>query len=236
MNSNYPYISDNDLLSSLPDPDHQKMSSLMELVSLEFKDTICPAGTRLDYAYFPISGMLSIVYVLENGECGEVGIIGKEGFIGIPILLGGEIMPYEIVVQGEGKALRLPVQQLKLFFDESVSLRNNLLHYMQAFMTQISQTAVCNRHHSIEKRLCRWLLLSLDRVPKNELIMTQDLIAIMLGVRREGVAYAAKILQNEGIIEYSRGKILVLDRDKIEKRCCECYKTVKSEFLRLFPK
>lgn len=226
-------ITKNDLLSLFSQEDQERTVASIELVTLKLKEVICEPGEKLKYVYFPISGMLSLVYILENGNPCEVGIIGKEGFVGVPIILGGDTVPYQVIVQGEGEALRTSVKFLANLFNESNYARNILLRYLQAFITQISQTAVCNIHHPIDKRLCRWILLSLDRVPQNELVMTQDLIATMLGVRREGVAVAAKKLQDEGLIKYSRGKIFVLDRERIENKCCECYEIVDKEFSRL---
>lgn len=234
MNINFNNLSDNFLLSLLSSDEQATISSAVKLVPVNIGEIICEPGAKLEYVYFPISGMFSLLYILENGGSAEIGVIGKEGFVGVPILLGGETMPHQVIIQGSGEAFRMPVYHLTKLFNQSISFRNILLHYMQALMTQISQTAVCNSHHKIDQRLCRWLLLSLDRLSGNELCMTQELISIMLGVRREGITSAASNLQKEKIIDYSRGTICVLDRHKLEERCCECYEVVKKEYSRLF--
>jgi CRP-like cAMP-binding protein len=236
MNTNSPKISNNILLSHLSADEQEKIASDLRIVTLPLGEIICQTGEKLDYVYFPISGIISLLYVLENGGCAEIAVVGNEGFIGVPILLSGETMPYEIVVQVESEALRMPVQKFTKLLNQSFSFKNILLNYVQALMNQISQTAVCNRHHTIDQQLCRWLLLSLDRLPNNEVCMTQELISHMLGVRREGVTAAASKLQKENLIEYKRGVIQVLDRSKLEKMCCECYEAVSKEYSRIFPR
>jgi CRP-like cAMP-binding protein len=189
----------------------------------------------MHHVYFPTSAIVSLLYVMEDGASAEIGVVGNEGIIGVALFMGGETMPNRAVVQSAGQAYRLPGQVLKQEFNRSGELQHLLLRYTQALLTQMAQTAVCNRHHSLDQQLCRWLLLSLDRLPANELVMTQELIANMLGVRREGVTEAAGKLQVAGLIEYRRGHITVLDRPGLETRACECYAVVKKESDRLLP-
>ena len=185
--------------------------------------------------YFPTSSIVSLLYVMKDGSSAEIAIVGHEGVVGIALFMGGETTPSRAVVQSAGYGYRLKASMLKTEFGQGGELQHLLLRYTQALITQMAQTAVCNRHHSVEQQLCRWLLLSLDRLPSNQLTMTQELIANMLGVRREGVTEAAGRLQSAGIINYSRGKITVLDRPMLEKRVCECYAVVKREYGRLLP-
>jgi CRP-like cAMP-binding protein len=185
--------------------------------------------------YFPQTAIVSLLYVLEDGASAEIAIVGNEGVVGISLFMGGETTPSRAVVQSAGEGYRLKASILKAEFERGGALQLLLLRYTQALITQMTQTAVCNRHHSVEQQLCRWLLLSLDRLPSNELVMTQELISNMLGVRREGVTEAAGKLQQAGVIEYSRGKITVLDRPKLETIVCECYEVVRRESARLFP-
>ena len=193
------------------------------------------SGARLDHVYFPTTCIVSLLYVLENGASAEIAVVGNEGILGISLFMGGETTPSRAVVQSEGWSYRLPALLLKEEFTRGGELQHLLLRFTQALITQMTQTAVCNRHHAVHQQLCRWLLLSLDRLASNELVMTQELIAHMLGVRREGVTEAAGSLQAEGLIQYSRGRITVLDRKRLEARVCECYSVVKKEYDRLLP-
>ena len=193
------------------------------------------SGVALQHVYFPADCIISLLYVMQNGASAEIAVVGNEGIVGISLFMGGETTPSRAVVQSAGHAYRLPAALLKEEFGRSGAMQHLLLRYTQALLTQMAQTAVCNRHHSVEQQLCRWLLLSLDRLSDNNLTMTQELIANMLGVRREGVTEAAGKLQTAGLISYSRGKITVLDRPRLQKKACECYAVVKIEFDRLLP-
>ncbi|WP_228716973.1 Crp/Fnr family transcriptional regulator [Billgrantia pellis] len=193
------------------------------------------AGGALSHVYFPIDSIVSLLYVTESGASAEIAVVGNEGLVGIAVFMGGESTTSRAIVQGAGHALRLPVSQLKKEFNRHGEMLHLLLCYTQALITQMAQTAVCNRHHSIDQQLCRWLLLSLDRLPGNQLDMTQELIANMLGVRREGVTEAAGKLHKLGVIKYRRGHITVLDRARLEQLSCECYAVVKKESDRLMP-
>jgi CRP-like cAMP-binding protein len=193
------------------------------------------SGGHLGYLYFPTSGIVSLLYVMESGASAEIAITGNEGLVGISLFMGGESTPSRAVVQSAGDGYRLKASILKKEFALGGQFAHLALRYTQALITQMAQTAVCNRHHTVDQQLCRWLLLSLDRLPSNELMMTQELIANMLGVRREGVTEAAGKLQAAGLIHYHRGKITVLDRPRLEQRVCECYGVVKREFDRLLP-
>jgi CRP-like cAMP-binding protein len=207
----------------------------LELVRLPLGEVLYESGDQLQHVYFPTLAIVSLLYVMADGASAEIAVVGNEGIIGIALFMGGETMPNRAVVQSAGYAYRLQGQLLKEEFNRAGELQHLLLRYTQALLTQMSQTAVCNRHHSVDQQLCRWLLLSLDRLPSNELSMTQELIANMLGVRREGVTEAAGKLQSAGLIHYSRGHITVLDRPRLEARVCECYQVVKTEFDRLLP-
>ncbi len=187
------------------------------------------------HVYFPTDSIISLLYVMENGASAEISVVGNEGLIGVALFMGGESTPSRAIVQSAGSAYRLLGQRLKDEFNRHGDLLQLMLRYTQSLITQMAQTAVCNRHHSIDQQLCRWLLLSLDRLPSNRLVMTQELIANMLGVRREGVTSAAGKLERAGVIEYTRGHITVLDRPKLEELCCECYAVVKKETDRLLP-
>jgi len=198
-------------------------------------EVLYESGDELRYAYFPIDCIISLLYVMENGASAEIAVVGNEGIIGVALFMGGGTMPNRAVVLNAGYAYRLRATMLKQEISRNESLLRLLLRYTQALITQMAQTAVCNRHHSVDQQLCRWLLLRLDRLSSNELTMTQELIANMLGVRREGVTEAAKKLQLAGLIDYRRGHITVLDRPGLEARVCECYQVVKTEFDRLFP-
>lgn len=226
---------DNHLLSALPESIRMPFCELLERVELPLGQVIYESGDEIEYVYFPTTAIVSLLYVMENGSSAEISVVGNDGIVGIAVFMGGISTPSRAVVQSEGFAYRLSAQQLKNEFDKHGQLMLLLLRYTQALITQMSQTAVCNRHHSIEQQLCRWLLLSLDRLSGNEIHMTQELIANMLGVRREGVTAAAGVLQKHGIIEYSRGHITVLDRAKLEALSCECYEVVKRETDRLLP-
>ena len=191
------------------------------------------SGDTMRHGYFPTDSIVSLLYVMEDGASAEISVVGNEGLIGIALFMGGESTPSRAIVQSAGSAYRLPGQLMKDEFNRHSELQQLLLRYTQSLLTQMAQTAVCNRHHSIDQQLCRWLLLSMDRLPDNKLNMTQELIANMLGVRREGVTDSAGKLQRQGVIEYHRGHITVLDRSKLEKLCCECYTVVKNECDRL---
>ena len=225
----------NHLLDALLRVDFDRLSSNLELVEMPLGEVVCESGSKLKHVYFPTTSIISLLYVMEDGASAEIAVVGNEGILGIPIFMGGETTPSRAVVQSAGHGYRLKAQLLKNEFNQAGPLQRLLLRYTQALITQMSQTAVCNRHHSVEQQLCRWLLLSVDRLPDNELIMTQELIANMLGVRREGVTEAAGKLQSLGLINYRRGHISVLNRAGLEKRSCECYQVVKSEYDRLLP-
>jgi CRP-like cAMP-binding protein len=207
----------------------------LEPVALRLGDVIYESGATLSHVYFPTSAIVSLLYVTENGKSAEIAIVGNDGIVGISLFMGGESTTTRAVVQSAGQAFRLRAQSLKEEFDKTGPVLHLLLRYTQALITQMAQTAVCNRHHSLDQQLCRWLLLSLDRLDGGDLIMTQELIADMLGVRREGVTESALKLQNAGLIRYARGHIAVLDRVGLEKRTCECYSVVKKEYARLLP-
>jgi CRP-like cAMP-binding protein len=225
----------NHLLDALPAQDYARLADHLELVSLNLGDVLYEPGMQLRYVYFPTTAIVSLLYVMEDGASAEIAIVGNEGILGISLFMGGETTPSRAVVQSAGYGYRLRAQSLKDEFARSGPFLRLLLRYTQALITQMAQTAVCNRHHSVDQQLCRWLLLSLDRLSSSELSMTQELIANMLGVRREGVTEAAGKLQQAGLIHYRRGKIIVLDRPRLEERCCECYQVVKTEFDRLLP-
>ena len=225
----------NHLLAALIKADYERLASGLELVHMPLGQVLCESGGQMKYVYFPTTSIVSLLYVMEDGASAEIAIVGNEGILGISVFMGGETTPSRAVVQSDGYGYRLKAQFIKNEFNRAGPVLRLLLRYTQALITQMSQTAVCNRHHSIEQQLCRWLLLSLDRLSSDELLMTQELIANMLGVRREGVTEAASKLQREGLIHYSRGHIKVLDRPRLENRVCECYKVVKAEFDRLLP-
>jgi CRP-like cAMP-binding protein len=200
---------------------------------MKLGDVLYESGGQLKHVYFPTDSIVSLLYVMEDGASAEIAVVGNEGILGISLFMGGETTPSRAVVQSQGFCYRLPAQHLKLEFNRAGPMMHLLLRYTQALITQMSQTAVCNRHHSVDQQLCRWLLLSLDRLSSDELTMTQELIANMLGVRREGVTEAAGKLRDLGIIQYSRGRIKVLNRAELEQHVCECYAVVKKEFDRL---
>jgi CRP-like cAMP-binding protein len=225
----------NRLLAALPEESYEALASFLERVSLPLGKAVYEPGARQAYVYFPTDSIVSLLYVLENGSSAEIAVTGFEGLVGIALFMGGETTPSRAVVQSAGHGYRLKASVLKKEFEKGGELQHVLLRYTQALITQMTQTAVCNRHHSVDQQLCRWLLLSLDRLPSNELVMTQELIANMLGVRREGVTEAAGKLQAAGLIHYSRGRITVPDRTQLEARVCECYAVVKKEYDRLLP-
>jgi CRP-like cAMP-binding protein len=225
----------NRLLAGLPRSEFERITPHLEPVPLPLGQALYESGDTLNHVFFPTTAIVSLLYELENGSSAEIAVIGHEGIVGIALFMGGDTMPNRAVVQSAGHAYRLRGQLLKKEFNRAGELQHMLLRYTLAMLTQMAQTAVCNRHHSVDQQLCRWLLLSLDRLPANELSMTQELIANMLGVRREGVTEAAGKLQNAGLIRYHRGLITVLDRPGLEKRVCECYEVVRKEFRRLFP-
>ena len=224
---------DNHLLAALPPTDFERLQPHLELVTLPFGEALYEPGIVLRHGYFPVDSLVSLLYVMTDGASAEIAVVGNDGVIGISLFMGGETTPSRAVVQSAGHAFRLDGELLKSEFIRAGALQQLLLRYTQALLTQMAQTAVCNRHHSLDQQLCRWLLSSLDRLPSNELVMTQELIANMLGVRREGVTEAARKLQEAGLIQYSRGRIVVLDRLGIEARSCECYAVVKRESDRL---
>jgi CRP-like cAMP-binding protein len=225
----------NRLLAALPEEDYQGLLPALEPVSLPLGMALYESGGAQGYVYFPTSSIVSLLYVLEDGSSAEIAVTGCEGLVGIALFMGGETTPSRAVVQSAGHGYRVKAAVLKQKFETGGALQYLLLRFTQALITQMTQTAVCNRHHAVDQQLCRWLLLSLDRLPANDLVMTQELIANMLGVRREGVTEAAGKLQAAGLIEYSRGKITVLDRKRLEARVCECYAVVKKEYDRLLP-
>lgn len=230
----------NHLLGALPAAEFDHLVPHLELVPMPLGEVLYESGGRLQYVYFPTTSIVSLLYVMEDGASAEIAVVGNEGMLGMSIFMGGDTTPNRAVVQSAGCGYRLKAQLLKQELNRAggrriCTLQNLLLHYTQALMTQMSQTAVCNRHHSVEQQLCRWLLLSLDRLPTNELTMTQELIANNLGVRREGITEAAGHLQHAGLIHYVRGHITVLDRPGLEQKVCECYEVVKNEFDRLLP-
>ncbi|WP_447593899.1 Crp/Fnr family transcriptional regulator [Aquipseudomonas campi] len=225
----------NHLLAALPVDVKQRLFPHLERVPLPLGDVLYESGDALHHVYFPIDAIISLLYVMESGASAEISVVGNEGLIGVAVFMGGESTPSRAVVQSAGHAYRLAGQRLKDEFNRHGELLQLMLRYTQALITQMAQTAVCNRHHSIDQQLCRWLLLALDRLPGNQLNMTQELIANMLGVRREGVTDAAGKLQRVGVIEYSRGHITVLDRPRLERLSCECYAVVKKETDRLLP-
>ncbi len=225
----------NQLLDALPTRDYDRLAAHLELIPMGLGDVLYESGVQLRYVYFPTTSIISLLYVMEDGASAEIAIVGNEGILGISLFMGGDTTPSRAVVQSAGHGFRLRADLLKDEFGRFGPTMHLLLRYTQALITQMAQTAVCNRHHSVDQQLCRWLLLSLDRLQTNELSMTQELIANMLGVRREGVTEAAGKLQEARLINYRRGRITVLDRAGLEARSCECYQVVKIEFDRLLP-
>ena len=230
----------NRLLAALPDEEYVRLLPSLEQVPMPLGQVLYESGEQMRHVYFPVDAIVSMLYVMEDGASAEIAVVGNEGVVGVSLFMGGETTPSRAVVQSAGHAYRLRGQLLKAVFHRAGGRRAGIFHdlllrYTQALLTQMSQTAVCNRHHSLDQQFCRWLLLSLDRLPTNELVMTQELIANMLGVRRESVTEAAGNVQRAGLIEYHRGRITVLDRAGLEARVCECYAVVKREFDRLLP-
>ena len=226
---------ENRLLAALPCAEWQRWAPQLEWTELPLSQVLYESGSALSHVYFPTTAVVSLLYVMENGASAEIAVVGNEGLVGVSLFMGGESTPSRAVVQSAGGGYRLAAQAIKEEFDRSQPVLHLLLRYTQALITQMAQTAVCNRHHTLDQQLCRWLLLSLDRLPGKELAMTQELIANMLGVRREGVTEAAHKLQLAGLIRYRRGHITVLDRPGLERRTCECYAVVKREYDRLLP-
>lgn len=235
MRKAIPDQSANQLLAAMPAPEWQRIAPLLEAVALPLGQVLYESGGKMGHVYFPINAIVSLLYVLEDGASAEIAVVGNEGLVGIALFMGGESTPSRAVVQSAGHGYRLRAADIKKEFNRSGPVLHLLLRYTQALITQMAQTAVCNRHHSLDQQLCRWLLLSMDRLSGNELVMTQELIANMLGVRREGVTEAALKLQKLGLIQYARGHITILDREGLEDRVCECYAVVKKEYDRLLP-
>lgn len=225
----------NHLLAALPEADYERIAPHLELVPMPLGEVLYESGSRMQHVYFPTTSIVSLLYVMENGSSAEIAIVGNDGLVGISLFMGGDTTPSRAVVQSAGESYRLKASLLKEEFNRYGPTMHLLLRYTQALITQMTQTAVCNRHHTVDQQLCRWLLLSLDRLPSSDLTMTQELMANMLGVRREGVTEAAGKLQAVGLINYSRGHIKVLDRAGIEARVCECYDVVRRESDRLLP-
>ena len=225
----------NHILAALPPAERERLFSHLQLVPMPLGTVLYESGSTLRHIYFPTDSIVSLLYVMEDGASAEIAVVGNEGAIGVALFMGGETTPSRSIVQSAGFAYRLTGRRLKQEFNRHGQMLHLLLRYTQSLITQMAQTAVCNRHHTVDQQLCRWLLLSLDRLSSNQLSMTQELIANMLGVRREGVTDAAGKLQRLGVIEYTRGHITVLDRSKLEELCCECYSVVKKETDRLLP-
>jgi CRP-like cAMP-binding protein len=223
------------LLAALPPSERERIYPHLQPVTMTLGRVLYESGDVLRHVYFPTDSIISLLYVMEDGASAEISVVGNEGLIGVALFMGGETTPSRAIVQSAGHAYQLVGQRLKDEFHRNGAMQLLLLRYTQALLTQMAQTAVCNRHHSVDQQLCRWLLLSLDRLSSNQLTMTQELIANMLGVRREGVTEAAGKLQKLGIIRYVRGRITVLDRPRLEQMCCECYAVVKKETDRLLP-
>lgn len=225
----------NHLLAALPAADYARLLPDLELISMPLGWTLCESGSQMSYLYFPTTSIVSLLYVMENGASGEIAVIGNEGLVGVALFLGGETTPHRAVVQSTGSGYRMKANIVRREFAMGGQLQRLALRFTQALIAQMSQTAVCNRHHNLDQQLCRRLLLSLDRLSDDKLVMTQELIANMLGVRREGVTESAGKLQKAGIINYKRGHITVVNRPKLGERVCECYAVVKKEYDRLLP-
>lgn len=231
--SDHPDPRQNRLLAALPADDYARIQPDLTLTEMRLGDTVCEPYIEMQHVYFPVDSIVSLLCVMEDGDSAEISVVGNEGIVGVSLFMGGETTPSQAVVQSGGTAYKLPGRMLKTEFYRGGPMQHLLLRYTQALLTQMAQTAVCNRHHDLDQQLCRWLLLSHDRLPSNELIMTQELIANMLGVRREGVTEAAGRLQRAGLISYHRGHITILDRAGLEQRTCECYAVVRREYDRL---
>lgn len=223
----------NHVLAALPELEFKLLKPVIERVSLKLGDAIYESGDKMDFAYFPTTAIISLLYVMENGATAEIGVIGNEGVLGVSAFLGGDSMPNRAIIQSAGDAYRMKIANFKSAFTLGGTFQNILLRFTQALMSQISQTAVCNRLHSLEQQLCRWLLLSHDRLDSDKLVMTHDLISNMLGVRREGITLAAQALAKKGLIKNVRGSITVIDRQGLERQVCECYQVVNTEYNRL---
>jgi len=235
VNNATPSPVQNHLLAQLPPAEQQRWFPKLEFVDMPLGEVMYESGGTLTHVYFPTTSIISLLYVMENGASAEIAVVGNEGIVGVSLFMGGGSTPSRGVVQSAGKGYRLTAQLMQNEFNKAGPVLHLLLRYTQALITQMAQTAVCNRHHSLDQQLCRWLLLSLDRLQGNELVMTQELIANMLGVRREGVTEGALKLQSAGLIRYARGHITVLDRKGLQTRSCECYAVVKKEYDRLLP-
>jgi CRP-like cAMP-binding protein len=233
MPNRAPAPEENHLLGAFPVAERERLYPHLEMVPMPLGMVLYESGDVMRHVFFPTNSIVSLLYVLADGASAEISVVGNEGMIGIALFMGGETTPSRAIVQSAGFAYRLPGQLLKDEFHRNGEVQLLLLRYTQALITQMAQTAVCNRHHSVDQQLCRWLLLSLDRLASNQLVMTQELIANMLGVRREGVTEAAGKLHKLGVIRYARGRITILDRPKLEALCCECYAVVKKESDRL---
>jgi CRP-like cAMP-binding protein len=225
----------NQLLAALPDDAWARWVTHLEAVELPLGKVLYESGSRLPHVYFPTTAIVSLLHMTEDGSSAEIAVVGREGMVGVSLFMGGDSTTSRAVVQSAGRGYRLSSHLMMLEFNRAGPVLHLMLRYTQALISQMTQTAVCNRHHSLDQQLCRWLLLSLDRLPSNELVMTQELIANMLGVRREGVTAAAGQLQQAGLIDYRRGHITILDRPGLEQRTCECYAVVKKEYDRLLP-
>ena len=225
----------NAILAALPKPDYERLLPDLELVPMPKGWTMSEAGDHVNFLHFPISGIVSMIYILEDGSSSEIALVGNEGMVGVSIFMGGDSMPSSTEVQSVGKAYRLPRKIMKREFSLGGQLQHLALLYTQALIAQTSQTAVCNQHHALDQRLCRWLLMSVDRLHSEELRITQEMISNLLGTRRESITEAVRQLQIDGVIATSRGHITVMDRPKLEKRVCECYEVVKQEYVRLLP-
>jgi CRP-like cAMP-binding protein len=225
----------NQLLAALPEPEWERWQANLEPIEMPLGHVLYESGATMQYVYFPTTSIVSLLYVTEDGASAEIAVVGNEGMVGVSLFMGGGSTPSRAVVQSAGKGFRLKTHIMKIEFDRAGPVLHLLLRYTQALITQMTQTAVCNRHHSLDQQLCRWLLLSMDRLSGDNLVMTQELIANMLGVRREGVTEAAGQLQRAGLIQYARGRITVLNRPGLERRTCECYAVVKNEYDRLLP-
>jgi CRP-like cAMP-binding protein len=225
----------NQLLAALPSAEWERWLPQLESVEMPLGKVLYESGSKLTHVYFPSTSIVSLLYVMEDGASAEIAVVGYEGIVGVSLFMGGQSTTSRAVVQSAGQGFRLKANLMMQEFNRAGPVLHLLLRYTQALITQMAQTAVCNRHHSLDQQLCRWLLLSLDRLPSDELVMTQELIANMLGVRREGVTEAAGQLQQDGLIQYRRGHITVLDRKRLEQRACECYAVVKNEYDRLLP-
>ena len=222
------------LLDALPTADYDRLLNDLQPVSFDLGDVVYESGGMMDHVYFPTTCHVSLLYTMINGVTAEMGLVGNEGVVGIALFMGGDTTPNRAVVQGAGTALKLKAKAMHSEFSRGGEFQDLLLRYTQAMITQISQTAVCNRLHTVEQRLCRWLLMTHDRTHSDELQMTQEFISHMLGVRREGVTHAAQNLQEQGLISYVRGHIMILDRQKLEASVCECYEVVRVEHKRIF--